>query len=523
MRRYCKMVLQISGLSLLAITLVFVTVLSWMGAETVAQAPWYESFTNQPSQWWWEKGNKSHTLCRTNNLVSHSSAAKKEKAGSSTSSATSATSSSSTSTFSGCPQNIDSTAFTEGTVDDRTEHTYSVPAGPIGSFADCQITRTFGSPIQSIQVIIESGQADDIGYVGNTQVTDTKPMCAAIGEVTAPVDVTSQVTTNGNVATLTLRAQENCCCATGWGVATPVGRLNAMLHWVVALVPIPNVEITKASISEHQFVIELGPASSTGKFVLKMRNSADQNEVELKTIDAQAGGAVTMELDDVIEKLSGSNLKFFDSAIATWTINGVEYKSKPKFLDVPKVQVLSQWTISNYFTPTWQGEWGGQLLTKGVYPAGQFPQGLRNVELKTGFLDSQDPRNQGLAVDGDVITRPHKQRAVEGFPQYEFLDLKRKGYIENPDRDQHTAGGCKHVKDIHATTVAVHKTRNKNLQCADEVYIPQFRIRTVDDHGGGLALDQIDVWMGQGDQAVKDEADQFDEHHTVLKIIRPKK
>ncbi len=186
---------------------------------------------------WVGVGNKPWMMMHTN-IASSSSA--EVKIGPATSGASNDVSSvSAASAISGCPQDIDSTAFTEGTVDDLTEHTYSVPAEGVGSFADCQITRTFGAPIQDIQVIIESGQADDIGYVGNTQVTDTKPMCAAIGEVTAPVDVTSQVTVNGNVATLTLRAQENCCCETGWGEATAPGRLNAKLHWIVALTPQP--------------------------------------------------------------------------------------------------------------------------------------------------------------------------------------------------------------------------------------------------------------------------------------------
>jgi hypothetical protein len=51
--------------------------------------------------------------------------------------------------------------------------------------------------------------------------------------VVAPVDVTSQVTVSGNTASFVLRAQENCCCFTGWGSATEFGRQNAKFHWEV--------------------------------------------------------------------------------------------------------------------------------------------------------------------------------------------------------------------------------------------------------------------------------------------------
>lgn len=118
-------------------------------------------------------------------------------------------------------------------IDDFTEVTYSVPAGPIGSFADHPVTRTFDGDIKSIQVEIVSGSADDIGYVGDLLVTDVKPSCANVGSVVAPVDVTSQVTVSGATASFVLRAQENCCCVTGWGPATQGDRPPAVFHWHV--------------------------------------------------------------------------------------------------------------------------------------------------------------------------------------------------------------------------------------------------------------------------------------------------
>jgi len=121
------------------------------------------------------------------------------------------------------------------TINDFTEYTYAVPAGGIGSFADFPVTRTFPAPIGSLQLFIVGGRADDIGYVGSRLVTNVPAMCADVGTVTSVQDVTDQVTISGDTATFVLRAQENCCCVTGWGTATQGDRANARFQWVVTL------------------------------------------------------------------------------------------------------------------------------------------------------------------------------------------------------------------------------------------------------------------------------------------------
>lgn len=118
-------------------------------------------------------------------------------------------------------------------IDDYTEYTYAVRAAGIGSVAPYQVQRTFSAAIKTIKVTIVSGQADDIGYVGNLLVTNILPSCAGVGSVVAPVDVTSQVTVSGNTASFVLKAVENCCCWTGWGSATQGDRQNARFHWEV--------------------------------------------------------------------------------------------------------------------------------------------------------------------------------------------------------------------------------------------------------------------------------------------------
>lgn len=130
---------------------------------------------------------------------------------------------------------IDSTDLPGPTIDDETTHTYAVGARGVGTFADHTVTRRFSAPIEELRVTIVGGQADDIGFVGGRLVTNSVPRCAGISSVVAPVDVTDQVTVVGNEATLTLRAQENCCCVTGWGSATEAGRADARLRWEVEL------------------------------------------------------------------------------------------------------------------------------------------------------------------------------------------------------------------------------------------------------------------------------------------------
>lgn len=155
------------------------------------------------------------------------------------------------------PEIIDSTDV-EGPIDDFTSHTYSVSAGGIGTFADRTIIRRFSAPITEIRVTIVEGDADDIGFVGGQRVTDVRPQCAGVGGVQAPVDITDQVTVSSNEASLTLRAQENCCCVTGWGSATQGDRKDARLHWEVSLGP--NIEITlDPEPPMERYVIDAAP------------------------------------------------------------------------------------------------------------------------------------------------------------------------------------------------------------------------------------------------------------------------
>jgi pimeloyl-ACP methyl ester carboxylesterase len=124
------------------------------------------------------------------------------------------------------------------TIDDETQYSFVTPAGPIGSTQTKMVKRVFAGEIVSLTLTIVSGTADDIGYVGSQPVTPALPECAGAASVQTPgMDVTDQVTIQGNVASFQLIAKENCCCLTGWGHETEAGRGDAVFRWHVTIAP----------------------------------------------------------------------------------------------------------------------------------------------------------------------------------------------------------------------------------------------------------------------------------------------
>lgn len=191
--------------------------------------------------------------------------------------------------YRGTQQAIDSTALLTNLITDHTEHTYSVANLPVGSYAECQIARTFAAPIKSLKLFIVSGQADDVGYVGGQLVTPNSANVSCVtGEVTREMDVTRSVTVSGNTATLTLRARDTCCCFTGWGEDTEPGRLNAKFRWEVELSPpVPTSPVFTNAANGRLYAL-LSPATWTwseqaavalGGHLVTIRNQAEQEWV----------------------------------------------------------------------------------------------------------------------------------------------------------------------------------------------------------------------------------------------------
>ena len=277
----------------------------------------------------------------------------------------------------------------------------------------------------------------------------------------------------------------------------------------------PSITIAHASIAQGVFDVTLQTGGQAGVLSLYLTNGG---QAQLTTMVNQSSGIVHVNLDDVIESLKPCDLMAFSGVLATWRSNSGTVVSASAVLDYT-VMVLADRLISNYFTPTLQGNWDGEVLAKGMYPAGNFPDGLRNIQVATSFLNSLDPANEGLGMDGGTVIRDVERAAVKGFPQVTFLKTGAAGYIENPSQDQQTAGGCG-IANLRASSVAV-RTDAFNLACGDRVYIPGFGLRTVDDHGTLEGnQNQIDVWIGTGDQSVKNNANNYGvQTHTALKIL----
>jgi 3D (Asp-Asp-Asp) domain-containing protein len=285
-----------------------------------------------------------------------------------------------------------------------------------------------------------------------------------------------------------------------------------------------TVEVETASIRDGEFVITVISAG-TGTLDLIFKRQGSNDQIVLKTFDNQSPGTVTVRFDDVMNAgatpLDGQDGIAFDRAAARWRAGEVDVTSADRNFDVP-VEVLSQRTLSNYFSPTWGGRWHGGNPQKGVYSAGQFPVGLYNAHVRTQLLDALDPFNEGLAMDGNTVIRAQVQPAQRRFPQYIFLNGTDRGYIEFPDRDQRNTASGSTVQFLRSASVAVRPDADRlNYRTADQVYVPGFGIRTVDDAGGLHGNShQIDVWIGQGDSAVKAEADAFGiRTRTCLKIL----
>ncbi len=191
--------------------------------------------------------------------------------------------------YHGAPQTIDSTGILMKDIDDFSEHTYTANNLPVGTVAECAITRIFAAPIRSVRLTIVSGTADDIGYVGSMLVTpDSFGTTCRLGHVTNSIDVSSQVTIDRNMALLTLRARDTCCCNTGWGEDTVAGRLNAKFHWEVELWPPVPISPALSNAATGHFYVLLSPATWTwsertaiglGGHLTAIANEAENNYV----------------------------------------------------------------------------------------------------------------------------------------------------------------------------------------------------------------------------------------------------
>ena len=306
--------------------------------------------------------------------------------------------------------------------------------------------------------------------------------------------------------------------------------LEPSSNGTVTIECVGTLAVESASIQDGKFVVTV-PAldclDATGTLDLILKRQDGEDQIVLTTLENQQPGTVTVFLDDVMDAdaspLDGQDGIVFDRAAVRWRIGEFDETSPDWNFDVP-VEVLSQRTLSNYFSPTWSGSWHGMHFTKGVYPYPLFPSGLYNVDRQTEFLNSLDPMNEGLAMDDTTVIRLHQRPVQSGFPPVEFLPRGsgRYGYIEFPDRIQSNTASGSTVQFLRSTSVAVRPNADRlNYRTADQVYVPGFGVRTVDDAGGLHGnTHQIDIWIGQGDSRLKAQADDFGiRTRTCLKLL----
>ena len=285
-----------------------------------------------------------------------------------------------------------------------------------------------------------------------------------------------------------------------------------------------------ASITDGQFVVsspfDPGGDISAGILSIYIKNMAEPSASEylLHQEQVKAGATITVMLDDVIAILDDANAQRFDAVYATWQFKGCTSESADKPLDVGTVEVLAGRRISNYFSPEWNGQWGGPAKTIGMY---QTWPNVTPVTKNMNLFNAMDLGAEGLAMDGNTVIRFHQRAEVGGITRWIGNQDGQGYYVENPDRDQaNTSGAAQNAGlfFLRATSVAV-RTNADRLSFGCRVYIPEFKIRTVDDSGGLHGnTDQIDVWRGQGDQALKDVVDNWGNAEgvkikTCLKII----
>jgi pimeloyl-ACP methyl ester carboxylesterase len=129
------------------------------------------------------------------------------------------------------------------------------------------------------------------------------PVCSPPAQVTAPVDVSSQVTIpqGSNSASFTLVAQENCCCVTGWGHETARGRLDATFHWKVSFDPFfqladPNPDL----VNDDGSLMMPSSQPETANLVTGGRPvkgaAADNLTVILERVKVTSAGKVTFSI-----------------------------------------------------------------------------------------------------------------------------------------------------------------------------------------------------------------------------------
>jgi len=195
---------------------------------------------------------------------------------------------------------------------------------------------------------------------------------------------------------------------------------------------------------------------------------------------------------------------------AEWTVLGNAITGA-KFFD-PPFEFLGVWKITNYFTPILEEFASQKMLARGTGELrGERWVNLRDVNYPANFLNAVDQDNEGLGLINGHEVKFHGTRRQRGATPWIGNKDGKPYYLCDPDTDQNTAS-CPPYQLIGTTdTIA---TRSRKLRCGAKVMIqdvPGIKVRR--DTGGGLLDGQVDVYIGEGGDAVFAKAKRWGEQY----------
>lgn len=267
----------------------------------------------------------------------------------------------------------------------------------------------------------------------------------------------------------------------------------------------PAVKITDADVEHDRIVVDCKPAGASG--ILKITLIGLEGASEQIYYDTNAGTTLT-ETFHLDRFTNVQSEKTFTHVEAEWSVGGMSLRSTAS-LKRP-FEFLGIWKITNYFTPVLRDFAANNMLPRGT---GTFHEGhwanLRDVNYPANFLNAVDLGTEGLGQINGHVVRFHgagrNQRATAWIGNRDG----RRYYLADPDPDQQTASCPPH--NLLGTTDTI-ASRSRKLRCDAEVMIQGIQgVKVKRDTGGGLLDRQIDIYIGEGGDALYNQANTWGE------------
>jgi len=262
----------------------------------------------------------------------------------------------------------------------------------------------------------------------------------------------------------------------------------------------PAVNVLEADISINRITVGCKPSGPAG--VLKISLKGLEGASEQIYLDNNSGAEVTVDFG--LDRFTNAQAeKTFTHVEAEWQVAG-NTVTGAKYLD-PPFEFLGVWKITNYFTPVLE-----RFAATGMRPIGTgIKQGrvwrnLHDVNYPVSFLNSVDQGTEGLGLIGGHVVRFRKKGAATGATPWTGNVDGIAYFLADPDSDQETAS-CPPNNLLGTTDTVAARTRK--LRCGAKVMIQGLNgIRIKRDTGGGLLDGQVDVYIGEGGDALSAQA-----------------